>query len=73
MQGTVTIVKSSGGTEQRDVTVGISDGASYEVLAGLEEGETVALNKMGADSKWRGGRNGGGGGGAGGMMRGMGR
>jgi HlyD family secretion protein len=68
--GTVTVINASGAQEQRDVTVGITDGANYEVLSGLDEGDTVVLNKLGADSKWRGNHGGGGGGG---MMRGAGR
>ncbi|HUO10904.1 MAG TPA: HlyD family efflux transporter periplasmic adaptor subunit [Phycisphaerae bacterium] len=71
LEGSVTVLTASGAQEQRDVIVGVTDGASYEVLNGLNEGDTVVLNKMGADSKWRGNRGGGGGGG-GGMMRGMG-
>ncbi|MGN6370395.1 MAG: efflux RND transporter periplasmic adaptor subunit [Phycisphaerae bacterium] len=67
VEGTVTVIGPSGEQEQRDVTVGITDGASYEVLSGLKEGETVALNRIGADSKWRGNHERGGG-----MMRGMG-
>ena len=73
IEGTVTIVGPNGEQEQRDVTVGITDGASYEVISGLNEGDTVALNKIGADSKWRGNHDKGGNGGGGGMMRGMGR
>ncbi len=68
--GTVTVVKADGSTESREVMVGLSDDTSYEILSGLQEGETVVLNKNGADSKWRGG--GGGRGGPGAMMRGMG-
>jgi HlyD family secretion protein len=68
--GTVTILKADGTTESREVVVGLSDDTSYQVISGLEEGETVVLNKNGADSKWRGGPRSGG---AGGMMRGIGR
>jgi HlyD family secretion protein len=68
--GTVTVLKPDGTTESREVVVGLSDDTSYQVLSGLQEGETVVLNKNGADSKWRGGPRGGG---AGGMMRGLGR
>jgi HlyD family secretion protein len=67
--GTVTVQKPDGTTESREVVVGLSDDTSYQILSGLEEGETVVLNKNGADSKWRGGPRGG----AGGMMRGIGR
>ena len=61
--------KPDGTMESREVVVGLSDDTSYEVVSGLQEGETVVLNKNGADSKWRGGQRGG----AGGMMRGLGR
>ncbi len=79
LEGTVTVVKSDGTNETRNVTVGLTDGEYYEVLQGLAEGETIVLNKNGADSKWKGqnqngsflprGIGGGGGGGGGGRGR----
>ena len=53
-RGVVNVVKADGTTEVREVTVGLSDANSYEVLSGLELGETVTINKSGADSRWRG-------------------
>lgn len=66
-RGTVNVLKADGTTEAREVTVGLADANSYEVLSGLQLGETVLLNKSGADSKWRGSNMGmmGGGGGRG--------
>jgi HlyD family secretion protein len=44
-----------GETEQtpRQVTIGIRNDSTIEVLDGVEEGEKVLLNSDGADSKWR--------------------
>ncbi|HVX86337.1 MAG TPA: efflux RND transporter periplasmic adaptor subunit [Phycisphaerae bacterium] len=69
-EGTVTVVKDNGTQEVRNVTVGMNDRASYEVLQGLSEGETVLLNQT-TDSKFRNNNNGGRGGrgGAGQLMR----
>jgi len=53
MPGTVQVVKADGTQEARDVMVGLSTGTMYEVIKGLDEGETVVMNK-GGDSKWRG-------------------
>ena len=60
---TVTLVKSDNTTEVVDITVGQNDDNSYEVLSGLNGGETVVLNKSSADSRWRQGGFGGGRGG----------
>jgi HlyD family secretion protein len=49
---TVNVVRSDGVEEQRPVELGMSDGLKYQVKSGLEEGETVALRKLG-DSPWR--------------------
>jgi HlyD family secretion protein len=59
--GTVTIQKGDGATEVRDVTVGLlgtdpadaMSGDLYEVVSGLNGGETIQVNKGGSDSKWR--------------------
>ena len=48
------VVKPGGATETREVKVGINDGVDYEVISGLEPGETVVLNRVGADSKFSG-------------------
>ena len=37
----------------RNVSVGIYNDDVYEVLSGLQEGETVVLNRSGADSRFR--------------------
>lgn len=60
--GTAQVLKSDGKTETREVRLGISDGANYEVISGLEPGDTVVLNKASSDSKFAGGggRRGGG-------------
>ena len=49
---TVTLLKPDGSSEVHDVVVGITDGATIEVISGLKEGDTVLLNR-GGDSKWR--------------------
>ncbi|MCX7803831.1 MAG: efflux RND transporter periplasmic adaptor subunit [Planctomycetota bacterium] len=41
-------------TEIREVELGICDGARFEVISGLAEGERVIVRKGTADSKWRG-------------------
>ena len=51
-QATVTVQKPGGGTETREVAVGISDGRRTEILSGLVAGETVVV--AGGDSKWQG-------------------
>ena len=48
-----TVEKPAGATEERAVQVGLTDGEKYEVLAGLTEGETVAVRKDEPQSKWR--------------------
>jgi multidrug efflux pump subunit AcrA (membrane-fusion protein) len=53
---TVQVQKPEGGTEAREIQIGISDDINYEVVKGLEEGETVLLNKAGANSKFASGR-----------------
>jgi HlyD family secretion protein len=53
LDGTV-MVMVNGKQESRNVTVGLSDGETYEVVRGLEEGDEVVLNKNGGESRWRG-------------------
>ena len=47
-------VMENGAQKSRDVTVGMNDGDSYEVIKGLQEGEEVVLSKNSSDSKWKG-------------------
>jgi HlyD family secretion protein len=49
----VTVRKADGTSEDREVSVGISDGRRTEILAGLAPGEQVVL-RNGGDSKWQG-------------------
>jgi HlyD family secretion protein len=61
VQGTVKVLKADGTAEVRKVTVGLLGadpgdtmaGDVYEVISGLNENETVLLNKAGSNSKWR--------------------
>jgi HlyD family secretion protein len=53
VDGTVNVMENGKQVSQA-VTVGLTDGESYEVITGLEEGDEVVLNKMGSDSRWRG-------------------
>jgi multidrug resistance efflux pump len=52
----VTVMKPDGSKEEKAVQVGISDGVKVEILNGLEEGETVIVQKSETDSKWRSGQ-----------------
>jgi HlyD family secretion protein len=73
------VQKPGGQTEDRTVQVGLTDGEKYEVISGLEEGETVVYRKDELQSRWREGAGGnrppgmgmfpGGGGGGGGGRR----
>src|SRR5207253_1183604 len=73
------VQKSPGQSEDRTVQVGLTDGEKYEVISGLEEGETVVYRKDELQSRWREGAGnrppgmglfpGGGGGGGGGGRR----
>ncbi len=54
---TVTLLKPDGSTEVRNVEVGLSDGPTVEVVSGLNEGDTVLLNRGGGDSRWRNNNN----------------
>jgi hypothetical protein len=59
--GTVSVLKDDGTTDVRPVTVGLMgtdpadpmSGDLYEIINGLNEGESVLLNKNGTDSKWK--------------------
>ena len=46
------VVKPDGTMETRDIQVGRNDGQDYVVLSGLQEGESVLLNKLG-NTKWK--------------------
>jgi multidrug efflux pump subunit AcrA (membrane-fusion protein) len=50
--GTVTVLKADGSKETRDVLVGMDDEVHYEIIKGVEEGETVLLNKASASSRF---------------------
>ncbi|MCD6217377.1 efflux RND transporter periplasmic adaptor subunit [bacterium] len=50
---TVSVIKDDGSTEIRNVEVGITDGEIIEIVRGLQEGETVAINEMEYESAWR--------------------
>jgi HlyD family secretion protein len=50
--GTVTVLKPDGTKETRDVLIGMDDEVHYEIIKGVEEGETVLLNKAGANSRF---------------------
>jgi multidrug resistance efflux pump len=51
---TVQVVDEKGATSDRDVEVGISDGAATEILSGLNEGDKVILQQRNTSSKWQG-------------------
>ena len=48
----VQIVKDDGSTETRDIQVGRHDGQDYIVISGLEEDETVVIQKLG-NTRWK--------------------
>lgn len=50
----VNVQKADGTTEERPVTVGISDGVKIAITSGLNEGETVVIREGEAESRWRG-------------------
>ncbi len=50
----VNVQKADGTTEERPVTVGISDGVKIAITSGLSEGETVVIREGEAESRWRG-------------------
>jgi multidrug resistance efflux pump len=50
---TVSVIMDDGSMEIRNVEVGITDGEIIEIVNGLEEGETVAINEMEYESAWR--------------------
>lgn len=51
---TVQVVDDKGATTEREVEVGISDGATTEILSGLSEGDKVILQQRNTSSKWQG-------------------
>jgi HlyD family secretion protein len=53
MDGYAQVVKDDNSIEVRPITVGLSDDTSYEVIKGLDEGESVVVNRVGSDSRWR--------------------
>ncbi len=42
-----------GGTEEREVEIGISDGVNTEITKGLNEDDKVTVRKTEADSRYR--------------------
>jgi HlyD family secretion protein len=46
------VIGAAGASEERVVEAGVTDGTRTEVVKGLAEGETVAVRKGGADSRW---------------------
>jgi HlyD family secretion protein len=48
----VLVNKPDGTSEERVVEVGITDGASTQILKGLDEGDTVTIKKNAAESRW---------------------
>jgi multidrug efflux pump subunit AcrA (membrane-fusion protein) len=54
--GSAVVLKADGTKETRDVLIGMDDEVHYEIIQGLEEGETVVLNKAGSNSRFSGGR-----------------
>lgn len=54
-----TVVKADGKTEERTVEIGLTDGLNYEVLGGLQEGDTVQVRYDLMDTKWSGQGSGG--------------
>jgi HlyD family secretion protein len=53
MEGTVQVQRAENQMETREVVVGLTDDAYYEVIRGLEEGETVVVQRTSAESRWR--------------------
>jgi multidrug efflux pump subunit AcrA (membrane-fusion protein) len=49
----VEVPAAGGGTEEREVKLGITDGVLQEVLEGLAEGDKVVVRKDRAESRWR--------------------
>jgi HlyD family secretion protein len=49
----VQVVKPDGGTEEREVKVGISDNVNLEITSGLTADDKVSYKKGDSDSKWR--------------------
>jgi macrolide-specific efflux system membrane fusion protein len=53
VEGTVQIMGDDGKMEIRNVTVGLTDDTYYEVIKGLEEGESVVVSRAGSESRYR--------------------
>ncbi len=53
-EGYAVEVVVDGEVTEREVKIGLNDGAKVEVLDGLKEGEIVRLREGDADSRWRG-------------------
>ncbi|HZZ41702.1 MAG TPA: efflux RND transporter periplasmic adaptor subunit [Tepidisphaeraceae bacterium] len=51
-----TVMLPGGKQEDRTVEIGLSDGENYEIVSGLNEGDTVLVHKDETNSKWNGGR-----------------
>lgn len=47
------MLKKNGANEEREVTVGLTDGEKYEVTKGLAEGDVIVLRKDEQQSRWR--------------------
>jgi len=47
------VISDAGVTEDRKVEIGLTDGDHWEVVSGLNEGDTVIVKKDEAQSKWR--------------------
>jgi HlyD family secretion protein len=52
-QQVVTVVNADGTTQEVPVKVGLSDGEKYEVLEGLQEGQTIQYRASEDMSRWR--------------------
>lgn len=53
MEQFVTVQTDDGQSEERIVEVGVSDGEYMEILSGVEEGESLLVNRAGAFSPWQ--------------------
>jgi HlyD family secretion protein len=47
------VISDAGVTEDRKVEIGLTDGDHWEVVSGLNEGDTVLVKRDEAQSKWR--------------------
>ena len=53
VDGTVQLLTDDGKTEMRNVTVGLTDDTYYEVIKGLDEGESIIVTRAGTESRYR--------------------